>query len=171
MRKIHLTCSLCTHFDSNREVCGKQGIETFAQNRVEPIQCKNKGYYTRDLNVQYTFANFFSEIDETTSYIEDLSYLPRDKNGVPLFVLTKRGIERALPAYDGLNLTSDPILGVKRAFTFQGQRELIYELGVELARHVCDSLGIKLIVLPNEIDYKGHDQYKLRFSVYERQAR
>lgn len=45
-------------------------------------------------------------------------------------------MERAIPAYYGVEFISDFLLGVNIALTFQGQRELICDLGVDLAKKV-----------------------------------
>ena len=167
-KKIYLTCSLCHHFDSNREVCSLKNINTFAANKENPVLCRKNGDFIRNMNVQYSFVNYYNGEDHVpVEYIEDLSHLPKDENGVPLFVITKRGIERAIPAYEGLELKSDHLLGVKREFTYQGQREIIYELGVELAKKVCTALKIELVVLPEEEDSKGFDEFKVFAKVYK----
>lgn len=166
-RKIYYTCSLCHHFDGNKEECSLKKISTFAVNKAFTTQCIAEGSFIRNLNVQYAYANFYNDEDLIpTAYIEDLSKLPTDANGVPLFVLTKAGIERAIPAYEGLELVSDNLMGVRREFTYQGQRELIYELGVDLARKVCKALGINLVVLSSEENSMGFDEYKAFSKIY-----
>lgn len=166
-KTIYYTCSLCHHFDGNREECSLKDIDTFAVNKAFASKCKKEGSFIRNLNVQHSFANFYNDEDLIpASFIEDLSNLPKDKKGIPLFVITKAGIERAIPAYDGLEMVSDHLMGVKREFTYQGQREMIYELGVDLAMKVCAALKIKLVVLPSEEGSEGFDEFKLFARVY-----
>lgn len=50
------------------------------------------------MNVQYSYFNFISEDSNIASdYIEDLSKLPKDAKGVPLFVLTKKELNVLFP--------------------------------------------------------------------------
>lgn len=168
-KKIRYTCSLCSHFEPNKGECRVLQQTTFSQNHEAATECHTAGRFLRDMNVQYSYFNIIDENDNMNSgFIEDLSRLQRDPNGVPLFVLTKRGIERALPAYSGLELTSNHLLGVKREYTYQGQRELIYEIGIDLARTVCEARGVELVVLDSEIDSTGFDEYKNPYLIYRR---
>ena len=165
----YLTCALCHNFNSNLSQCTVDKRDTFAANQIYADTCQKKGLFLRELTVLCSASNFYKDGDIVPSaYIENLSFLPKDPNGVPLFVLTKRGIERAIPAYDGLDLISDHLMGVKREFTYQGQRELIYEYGVELAEKVCAALGINLVVLPVEEDSKGIETYKRHALIYHK---
>lgn len=167
--RLKHTCSLCANFDSNQSKCTIFKKETDYSNHEEAAQCKLNGYFVRDINVQYSYFNYKNEEGSLSAELfDDLSKLPKDNDGVPLFVLTKRGIERALPAYAGLQLKSHHLTGVKREYTYQGQRELIYEVGVELASKVCDGLGVNLIVLDDERDSKGIDKFKAPYLVYGR---
>ncbi|HCG4536197.1 TPA: hypothetical protein NJY08_005051 [Salmonella enterica subsp. enterica serovar Typhi str. AG3] len=164
--KVQVTCSLCNHFDSNRSVCGLHNSSTFAESS-EAKECQENGQFLRDLNVQYSYYHFKDESGNVAAnYIEDLTKLPKDEKGIPLFVYTKKGIERAVPAYMGLKLRSDFLQGVKREFTYQGQREIIYELGVELAKKRCADFDVELIVLEEERDSEGFEEYQLPYRIW-----
>lgn len=56
--------------------------------------------------------------------------------------------------------------GVRREFTFQGQRELIYELGVELARKVCAAVDVELVVLEGEEKEQGFNEFKVPYRIW-----
>lgn len=166
-KPLYLTCALCHHFDSNRESCTLKNIDTFAVNTGMANTCQKQGDFIRNIHVQYSISNYYQEGDHIPSaFIEDFSHLPVDAEGRPLFVITKRGYERAIPAYVGLELTSDFLLGVKREFTYQGQREIIYEYGVELAKKVCKALKIDLVVLPEEEGWEGIEEFKMFSTIY-----
>lgn len=130
------------------------------------MACKLSGDFVRDINTQYSYFNYESGCNISAKPLEDLSNLPKDGNSIPLFVFTKRGIERAIPAYSGLKLESHYLFGVKKEFTFQGQRELIYDLGVELAHKVCNGLGVRLIVHDDEKGSQGIEELKTPYLVY-----
>ncbi|WP_419879499.1 hypothetical protein [Brevibacillus centrosporus] len=88
-----------------------------------------------------------------------MSRVPTDQSGLPLFVTTKRGMERAIPANSSVKMTSDVMFGVPRVMTYQGQRELIYELGVMNARMEAFKAGVELTVLPEEEGCEGDQAY------------
>ena len=164
---VYLTCALCHHFDSNRNRCTLYNRDTFAVNQAYADTCKSNGAFTREFTVQYSISNYYKDGDVIpNAYIENLMNLSKDKNDVPLFVLTKRGIERALPAYEGLELVSDSLMGVKREYTYQGQREIIYEYGEKLAAQVCSALNIQLVVLPGEEGSEGSESFKGFANIY-----
>ncbi|MEX3624988.1 hypothetical protein [Viridibacillus arvi] len=160
--KIYPTCSICKHFDSNKDFCSLRNEETFAMNHQKPDECTKNGIFIRDINVLLDSYHYYKETEEVPyDFVTDLSRLPVDRYGKPLFVNTKRGMERAVPAYEGIEMESDYLLGVNKAFTFQGQRELIYDLGVELAKKVVATKNIELVVLPGEENSKG-DNYEIK---------
>ncbi len=141
-------------------LCSISGERVDATSDEFAMECKKKGYFVRDMNVLPDAYNYFSADEEIPyDWKIDLSKLPKDKNGLPLFVSTKRGIERAIPANDSVSLESDAIFGVPRIKTYQGQREIIYELGVELARKEAEKAGVELTVLPEEQGAQGHERY------------
>ncbi len=162
------TCSLCANFDSNQSTCAILNKDTYPQNSNEAMNCKVNGVFVRDINVQFSYFNYEQSDSLSSNVLEDLSKLPKDRKGIPLFVLTKRGVERAVPAYPELELESHHLLGVKREYTYQGQRELIYEIGVDLARKVCAGRGVSLIVLDEEKDMQGIEDLKVPYLVYGR---
>lgn len=163
----YLTCGLCHHFDGNREVCTIHNRDTFSVNQRFAEDCKEEGTFMRELTVLYGISNFYKDGETIPSaYMDDFNNLPKDKNGLPIYVITKRGNEKAIPAYEGLELVSDLLQGVKREFTYQGQRELIYELGESLARKRCKALGVNLVVLPHEKGAEGLQQYKNYERIY-----
>lgn len=168
IRQIIYTCSLCNYFDSNQSKCMSSNKETYPQNSTDAMACKSEGLFVRNINVQYSYYNYVEQPTFSSEPLEDLSRLPKDKNGIPLFVFTKRGVERAVPAYPGLELVSHHLFGVKKEFTFQGQRELIYDIGVNLAGKVCEGLGIKLVVLDNERGIQGKEELRKPYLVYGR---
>ncbi|CAM3848735.1 hypothetical protein [Marinicrinis lubricantis] len=93
----------------------------------------------------------------------DYSRLHTDSKGIPLFVNTKRGIEKAIPANESVKaLKGDMILGVQRIFTYQGQREMICEIGVELAKKEAENARIELTILPEEKGWAGIREYKVK---------
>ena len=52
-------------------------------------------------------------------------------------------------------LKGDPLVGVEKAYTYQGQRELIFDLCVDLARAEAEKKGVPLNVLPSEENCVG----------------
>ncbi|MFC5452564.1 hypothetical protein ACFPOG_30630 [Paenibacillus aestuarii] len=156
-RPLIPTCSLCSNYDPNRSICKLNGEYVEAISSDHAIHCKEGGKFLRYMNVVPDAYNFYA-IDEEIpgNWSPDYSKIPSDSSGVPLIVNTKRGVERALPANDSVRLLKgDMILGVPRIYTFQGQREIIYELGVELARKEAERVGIELTVLPEEVEWTG----------------
>ncbi|MGF7036057.1 hypothetical protein J2T17_007108 [Paenibacillus mucilaginosus] len=128
---------------------------------VTAQECKQAGRFVRYMYVIPTGYNYYS-LDEQIpmTFEEDLSRVPRDVSNRPLVVKTNRGLERALPAYEGIALRVDPVFGeVPAIYTYQGQRELIYRLGVHLAKEVADREGVRLFVLPEEEDAKGSPEF------------
>lgn len=156
-RTVIKTCSLCQNFDPNRRQCSltmefRDGFDTeFA------AICAEKGDFIRDMNVipdTYNYAN--GDEDSTTNWEYDMNRLPTDKNGLPLFVNTNRGLERAIPATSDIDLVCvDSLTGVKLITTYQGQREIIYELGVEIAKEIAVENGVELVVFPEEEGWEG----------------
>lgn len=163
-KKLILTCSLCSNYDPNRSLCNISGEKVYAASDEFATQCRKEGYFVRNMNVLPDAYNYFSVNEEIPhNWKMDLSKLPKDKNGLPLFVSTKRGIERAIPANDSVSLEADIILGVPRIQTYQGQRELIFELGVDLARQEAEKEGVELTVLPEETGAQGHEEYQKEY--------
>lgn len=87
-----------------------------------------------------------------------------------IMVSTLRGIERAVPAYEGLDLSpkqNDKGM-VERIFTYQGQREIIHEYGVRIATEMAAKKCIDLKLLPHEADAPGDPN---KVSSYYKQKR
>lgn len=151
------------------------GICTYNNEEKSPLResfdCQQEGVFIRDMNVIPDVYNFYS-IDEKApmDWEPDFSRIQKDTNGNPLFVHTKRGMERAIAAYSELDLSSDPLFGVSRILTYQGQREAIYELGIELAEKEAAKHGVQLIVLEEELDSPGVEEKK-RMHMARRKAR
>lgn len=165
---FHPSCSLCSRFDANKEFCTLYETKVSGMEQSMPLVCKSKGSYIRDLNVLLDSYHFYGKNEHVPSDFKvDMSRLPKDERGTPLFVLTKRGIERAIPAYSGLDLKGDMLLGVSRIMTYQGQRELIHDLGVEMATSIAEAKGIELIVLEGEKESKGIPEEIRRHKMYQ----
>ncbi|MER2005812.1 MAG: hypothetical protein ABS939_00045 [Psychrobacillus sp.] len=165
--KIHPTCSLCVHFEPNTSQCTLMKIGVIGMEQEKPKECLKTGAYLRNMNVLLDSYHLYGE-DEMVPYAykEDVSKLPVDDKGIPLFVFTKRGRERVIPVNSEIPLKGDALLGVHKALTYQGQRELIYDLGVDLASEVAKSRGIELVVLPGEESSKGIESEIARYQAY-----
>lgn len=150
-RPLILTCSLCANFDPNRKICKITKQPTEAISTEYARDCEKKGIFIRYMPIIPDAFNYYSLAEEIpVDYRMDLSSLPKDKEGIPLFVNTKRGIERAIPADPNVELRSNWAFGVESIYTYQGQRELIYDLGIELAQKEAEKAGVQLTVLPEE---------------------
>jgi hypothetical protein len=161
-RSLILSCSLCSNYDSNRSVCKLTHERRDAISYEYAPTCKDEGEFIRYMNVIPDAYNYYA-IDEEIpgNWKPDLSKLPKDEEGFPLFVVTKRGLERAIPANDSVGrLKADMILGVPRILTHQGQRELIYDLGVTLSQKEAQKAGVELTVLPEEEGWEGIESIK-----------
>lgn len=166
--KFHPSCSLCNRFDSNNEYCTFYETKVSGMEQKMPLVCIEKGSYLRNLNVMLDSYHLYEKNEIVPEDFKmDMSRLPKDERGTPLFVLTKRGIERAIPAYSGLELKGDMLLGVARVMTYQGQRELIHDLGVELASSIAKAKGIELIVHEEERESKGIPEEIRRHRMYQ----
>lgn len=157
-KNLILTCSLCANFDSLRRKCKLTGDPREAHDASYAENCKIKGAFVRYIHVIPDVYNYFSVHEDTPpNWSPDLSKIPSDKNGLPLVVKTKRGLERAIPADPTVELRVDPVIGgkVPPILTYQGQREIIYEYGVTIAQQMAASAGVNLTVLPEEEGWKG----------------
>lgn len=167
--KVIPSCSLCNHFDPDKEKCSVLEINIKGINQSQPMKCISEKRYVRNLNVLLDSYHLYEkDVQVPNTFKVDFSRLSVDKEGVPLFVITKRGIERAIPAYNGLELKGDMLLGVPKVMTYQGQRELINDLGIALATQVAASRGIELMVLESEEGSKGKPEEIERHLVYSR---
>lgn len=170
--KIHPSCSLCSRYDANNEFCTFHEETVNGMDQERPVACKEEGSFVRNMNVLLDSYHLYSEAETVPpDYKMDFSRLPKDKRGTPLFVMTKRGIERAIPAYPGLELTGDMLLGVSKVMTYQGQRDLIFDLGVELASSVAKAKGIELVVLEDEKNSKGKPEEIRRHQIYQQRMK
>ncbi|MEC2074238.1 hypothetical protein [Alkalihalophilus marmarensis] len=163
--KLRPSCSMCLNFDAIRKHCILLHTDKTLDDKKSAEKCSNEGRFVRDINVLPSLHNYFDDNDPQADYWQqDLSKLPKDENGVPLFVYTHRGTERAIPANGDVHLQGDIFTGVPRIHTRQGQREAIKELGVDLARIEAEKNGVPLTVLPGEELEQGMDMYKKRVS-------
>lgn len=164
MKKIHATCTLCQHFDSNRAICQLNGQEVNPLDYELPKQCQDDGKFMRNLNVLLESYHYYTnDQDIPFGWEPDLTRLPKDSEGVPLFVYTKRGLERALPAAPGVTLMGDILVGVKKIMTYQGQREIIFDLGIDIAKIEAERAGVPLHVLPEEEGCQGTQELKAAY--------
>lgn len=153
MGRLLPTCSLCKNYDPNLQVCNLTSSRVLSTDHNVTSPCIQSGDFIRDINVIPESYHYF--------LIEDVPYdwqqrLPKDQNGVPLFVITKRGTERVLPVEGYIKpLIGDPLVGVNKIYTYQGQRELIYDLGVELAKAEAEEMDAPLQILPSEENCVG----------------
>ena len=138
----------------------------------QPIECIKLGTYIRDVNVLLDSYHLY-DINEKVpmSFRLNFSHLPKDNNGIPLFVYTKRGVERAIPANPDVLMSGDLLLGVNKAYTFQGQRELIFDLGVKYAREIANRKNVELTVFPDEENSFGIEEEIKRYRIYHRRTK
>lgn len=171
MKKIYATCNLCQHFDPNRSTCKLNGERVNSMEYDIAADCQKSGRFTRDLNVIPDSYHIFPLGENIPrGWQPDFSRLPKDKNGDPLFVMTKRGYERAVPADPNVNLVSDMLVGVSpKILTYQGQREMIFDLGIEIALEEANKVGVKLSILPEEENWPGVP--KLKQAYLQKQGR
>lgn len=167
--KIYPTCSLCKHYEPNSSMCSLYDFETKAMEQDKPAECVKQGHFIRDINVVLDSYHLFAKEEPVPPQFKvDLTRLPKDELGTPLFVMTKRGMERAVPAYPELSLIGDMLLGVHKSHTYQGQRELISDLGIKLAEEVASSRDVKLVVLEKEVGSAGKPEEIQRYRVYQK---
>ncbi|QNR70165.1 hypothetical protein IAQ67_14345 [Paenibacillus peoriae] len=116
-------CKMCSNFDSLEESCLRRASFDFTANN-----CSD-------------FIRYMNLIPQT-----------RGVGRTILTVATKRGIERAIPAYPELELKlkCDSKGEVESIFTYQGQREIIRKYGLRLATKMAHEKGIQLVVLQHE---------------------
>lgn len=168
-RPLIPSCSLCSHFNSLRGICSITGENKEVFDTKSATQCQGEGRFVRYINVIPNSYNIFGIDEEIPMYQPNLSRFPHDAKGLPLVVKTNRGLERALPAFDGLSLRVDPLFGeVPAIFTYQGQRELIHRLGIHLAKRLAEREGVRLIVLPEEENAEGCSEHIHDFMEQER---
>ena len=153
MSKLFATCSLCKNFDPNRQTCLLSKEEVYSVEHTISSKCVETGVFIRDINVIPESYHYFLEEDVPYGWQQRF---PLDEDGVSFFVLTKRGTERVIPVEGcSKSLKGDPLVGVDKVYTYQGQRELIYDLGVDLARAEAEKKGVPLHVLPGEENSVG----------------
>ncbi|GGG18076.1 hypothetical protein [Paenibacillus abyssi] len=158
-RMVLPSCSLCSRFDSLRGICGITGEKREVFDTETALVCQREGRFIRDINAVPNSFNFYGPNEEIPNFLPDLSRIPVDAGGRPLIVKTNRGLERAVPAYEGLALRVDPVFGeVPSIYTYQGQRELIFRLGVHLAKRVAEREGVELVVHPDEEGSEGRPE-------------
>lgn len=170
--KVYPTCSLCVNFRSNESYCQQLIRPCQAMDQEQPKECIKKGTYIRNLNVLLDSYHLY-DIGETVpmSFKIDISHLPKDAKGIPLFVFTKRGVERAIPAHSGVLMRGDMLVGVHKVYTLQGQRELIFDLGVKYAREIANRKNVELTVFPDEENSFGIEEEIKRYRVYHRRTK
>ncbi|PLR70457.1 hypothetical protein [Bacillus sp. UMB0728] len=165
MAKIYATCTLCQNYDPNRNQCSLTQEEVNPLEYAQPAECQKSGQFVRDLNVIPDVYHYFPKGENVPRFWQpDFSRLPKDEDDNPLFVSTRRGYERAIPADPSLKLKGDILVGVSpKILTYQGQRETIYDLGVELAQSEAAAIGVPLHILPEEVDWPGIPKLKQAF--------
>lgn len=129
MKVKYLTCSLCNHFDAVNKKCSVLPVNTTSSEREYASTCAAENRFVRNINVIPDYFNYFNDDEVPVCFEEDLSSLPKDDEGNPLFVITKRGLERAIPADPEMKLKSSRFIGVEKIYTLQGQSELLQEIG------------------------------------------
>lgn len=170
-RGVIASCSLCYNFDSLRGECSISHMKKEVYDIDSPLECQSKGDYIRDFLVIPSVYNYYlPDQPLPPSFEPDVSRVAKDEAGKPLVVRTNRGLERAIPAYEGLEMKVDTFLqSVLKEHCFQGQRELIFQLGVSIAREVTAKAGVELIVLAHEENSEGIpnaiEKYRLDQSV------
>ncbi|MGV2885996.1 hypothetical protein [Paenibacillus taichungensis] len=157
-KNLILSCSLCGNYCPNTSTCKLNDEPRRAEDSSFAEACKEKGLFIRYMYVIPDAYNYFTINEDTPPNWEpDLRRIPTDKNGLPLVVKTKRGLERAIPADASVILEVETTIEgkVPPVTTYQGQRELIYELGVNLAAEEASKAGVTLTILPEEKDWEG----------------
>jgi len=129
MKVKYLTCSLCNNFDAMNKKCSVLPVDTNNEEKMYAQKCASENRFVRNINVIPNHFNYYMDDEVPVCFEEDLSHLPKDEAGNPLFVITKRGLERAIPALPTLKLKSSKFVGVERVYTLQGQEELLLEIG------------------------------------------
>lgn len=153
-----LTCSLCDNFDPLKQTCKITGNDREAHDATYADECNTKGRFVRYMHVIPDAYNYFLvNEDIPINWTPDLKRIPIDKNGMPLIVKTKRGLERAIPADPSVTMEVERVINgkVPAILTQQGQRILIYELGVSNSQKLAEKAGISLTVLPEEEGWEG----------------
>lgn len=171
-RPLLVSCSMCSHFDSNQAICSLNQERREAVQTKHAIECQKDGRFIRYMHVlpdSYNYYRLDEEIPGNWRY--DMSRIPNDESGLPLFVITKRGMERAIPANENISMKSDVMFGVPRIMTYQGQREIIYELGVELAHSEAEKAGVELTVFREEQGWAGIESFILEYNDQQYQKR
>ncbi|WP_033543900.1 hypothetical protein [Planococcus sp. CAU13] len=162
--KYHPTCSICNHFNPLTEICNYWQERQTPLNQKQPLSCVAKNVFVREMNVLLDSYHLYApDVEVPASFRQNFSSLPKDAAGKPLFVMTKRGIERPLFIPDAPLLQADMLLGIPKIYTHQGQRELIHELGVELAQKIADQRGVTLLVQEDERSALGIPHEKRKY--------
>ncbi len=168
-KTINATCTLCFNYDSNRRKCSllNETVENDLDHNLA-MECVTTGKFMRDLNVIPEMHHWFNDPNMVPyGWEKDYSRLPKDDEGLPIFVLTKKGTERAIPVDPSMKIKGDLHVGIEKALTYQGQRELIYDLGVELAQKEAVRVGVPLQVLPGEEGYEGQPYEIQKYMEYK----
>ncbi|WP_102348468.1 hypothetical protein [Bacillus sp. Marseille-P3661] len=151
------TCEICANFDPLRSKCKLKQHDVREHDIKNAAKCRKDGYFVRYIPLVPRFLHYNGIADMSTSYFVDWDRVSKNENGQKIFVHTKRGVEIPVPA----NLSVQKLTigkwnsGVARIETYQGQREIIYELGVIAAREIAKKKGVELTVLPDEEHWNG----------------
>lgn len=86
------------------------------------------------------------------------SQFRKDDLGRPLYVKTRRGIEHPIKVDPSVNLKNDGN-GVPRVATYQGQRELIYEIGFILTLIEAYKYNVPVFCYKYEKNMKGLEDH------------
>lgn len=142
-------CYLCSNYNPNLGLCTLRNIKV-NEISVNVHHCIENKYFIR-----YPFALLPKKYSSITEFH---SKFKKDNNGKPLFVVTKRGIEHAIQAGPEVALTYHSNRGVPKILTYQGQRELIYDLGYHCAYIEACKYNIPLYYYFYEKESKGQKE-------------
>lgn len=162
VKNLILSCSLCANYCPNLGQCRLSNEPRRAEETTFAKECKEQGKFIRYMHVIPDAYNYFQlSEDIPPSWKPDMKRIPTDKEGLPLVVKTKRGLERAIPANPSVVLEVEKTIEGKvlPITTYQGQREIIFELGAKLASEEAVNAGVSLTVLPEEKDWEGIPEY------------
>lgn len=152
-----LSCSMCANYCPNKRMCKKTKEPRRPENTEFAKTCIADGYFVRYLHVIPDYYNYFpNEKSTSEGWRKDYSKVPTDNNGNHLIVVTRRGEERAIPANETVMLrVNAPLDRVDPWITYQGQREMIFDLGITVAESEARKRGVKLTILPEEQNSLG----------------
>jgi len=161
-KQLILTCSLCNNYCPNKQTCKLNNAARKPEDSSFASVCNEQGKFVRYMYVIPNSYNYFAANEDVPpNWSLDMNKIPTDGTGRPLVVRTKRGVERAIPANSSVLLKVDQKSHgtVPPITTYQGQREIIYQMGVKLASEEAEKAGVTLTVLPDEKDSQGIPEF------------